>query len=65
MNVYIQEWPNKTASLLTANGQVIWTFSSTAEAQQACRDWHSVIQCGDAACSEDSAEGETFSCSLA
>ena len=63
MKVYIQVWPNMTASLLTANGQVIWTFSSAAEAEQACRDWHSIVQ-DDAGCCEFSVEGETLTCCL-
>ena len=39
MKVYIKEWPNKTATLMTENGQVIWTFSSVAEARDVCRAW--------------------------
>ena len=53
MNVYIKEWPNKTATILTANGQVIWTFSSVAEARQVCLDWHSIVYAGEDACHED------------
>ena len=40
MKVYIKEWPNKTATLMTDNGQVIWTFSSLAEARNVCRAWY-------------------------
>lgn len=48
MNVYIKEWANKSASILTANGQVVWTFSTAAEARQACRDWCSIVRvCGE------------------
>ncbi|MGB5715527.1 MAG: hypothetical protein WBN81_00340 [Gammaproteobacteria bacterium] len=47
MNVYIKEWPNKTATILTANGQVIWTFSTVAEARQVCLDWHSIVYAGE------------------
>jgi hypothetical protein len=46
MNVFIKEWPNKTATILTANGEVIWTFSSMAEARQACQEWHSLAREG-------------------
>ena len=38
MRIYIKEWPNKTASIITAEGQVIWTFSSSETARQACRE---------------------------
>jgi hypothetical protein len=53
MNVYIKEWHNKTATILTANGQVIWTFSSVAEARQVCLDWHSIVYVGEGASHED------------
>jgi hypothetical protein len=43
MLVYIKEWPNKTASILSNNGQVIWTFSSTSEARRACGEWHNLV----------------------
>jgi hypothetical protein len=46
MRVFIKEWPNKTATILTANGQVVWTFSSAAEARQACHDWRSSVYAG-------------------
>jgi hypothetical protein len=39
MKVYIKEWSKKTATLMTENGQVIWTFSSVAEARDVCRAW--------------------------
>lgn len=65
MKVYIQEWRNNTASLLTANGQVIWTFSTTAEARQACEQWHSIIADGDTGCSEFSEEDGIVCCCLA
>jgi hypothetical protein len=42
MRVYIKEWPNKTATVMTGNGQVVWTFSSVAEARRACREWRSI-----------------------
>ena len=40
MNFYIKEWPDNTASLLTDDGQTIWTFSSVDEAKSACEDLH-------------------------
>lgn len=43
MVVYIREWPNKTATIISDNGQVIWTFSSAAEAHRACREWHNLV----------------------
>lgn len=42
MKVFIKEWPNNTATIMTANGQVLWTFSNVAEARRACREWHSI-----------------------
>jgi hypothetical protein len=42
MMVFIKEWSNKTATVMTGNGQVVWTFSSVAEARKACREWHSI-----------------------
>ena len=43
MKVYIKEWPNHTATIMTGNGQVIWTFSSMEEAHQACSEWHNLV----------------------
>lgn len=40
MDFYIKEWPDDTASLLTEDGQVIWTFSSVEDAKSACNDLH-------------------------
>jgi hypothetical protein len=42
MKVFIKEWPNKTATIMTGNGQVVWTFSSVMEARKACREWHAI-----------------------
>ncbi|MGD8619973.1 MAG: hypothetical protein PVH54_12410 [Gammaproteobacteria bacterium] len=47
MRIYIKEWPNKTASIITAEGQVIWTFSSSESARQACREWRSLMSPND------------------
>ncbi|HFD92142.1 MAG TPA: hypothetical protein ENJ22_02505 [Gammaproteobacteria bacterium] len=35
-------WPDNTAILMTAMGQMLWTFSSVEEAAQVCRDWYDV-----------------------
>ncbi len=43
MKVLIREWPNQTATIMTDNGQVIWTFSSLEEAHQACNEWHNLV----------------------
>ena len=43
MRVYIKEWPNRTATIISDTGQVIWTFSSTDEARRACSDWHQLV----------------------
>ncbi|MEZ5541384.1 MAG: hypothetical protein R3F42_05000 [Pseudomonadota bacterium] len=45
MQVIIKEWPNKTASLISESGQLIWTFSTVQEARQACSDWHNLVDC--------------------
>ena len=42
MFFYIKEWPNKTATLMTEGGAVLWTFHSAEEALQVCRDWYQV-----------------------
>ena len=39
MRVVIKEWPNRTATLMTEIGQVVWTFSSAEHARAACREW--------------------------
>ena len=43
MRVYIKEWPDKTATIMTGNGLVIWTCSSTEQARQACAEWQSIV----------------------
>jgi len=65
MKVYIKEWADKTASILTENGQVVWTFSSAAEARQACTDWHSIIHSSRDELCDDHLEGAPVSYSLA
>lgn len=39
MRIVIKEWPNRTATIMTEIGQVVWTFSSVEQARAACRDW--------------------------
>jgi len=63
MRIYIKEWPNKTASIITAEGQVIWTFSSSETARQACREWHSLISPDDVESFDTACSGSTrYSC---
>jgi hypothetical protein len=45
MQVIIKEWPDRSASIISANGQLIWTFSSVQAARQACSDWHNLVDC--------------------
>lgn len=42
MRFYIKEWPNKTATLMTCNGSVLWTFCSVKEALDVCKEWYKV-----------------------
>jgi len=42
MNFYIKEWANNTATLMTDNGQVLWTFPSKAEACMVCREYYAL-----------------------
>jgi len=55
MQVIIKEWPNKTASIMSESGQVIWTFSTVREARQACSDWHNLVDCEPVFVSEEPA----------
>ena len=43
MRAYIKEWPNKTATIMTEDGQVVWTFSSMEEARRACHEWQDTL----------------------
>jgi hypothetical protein len=52
MKVLIREWANKTATVMTTNGQVVWTFSSVAEARRACREWHCISATEPVTCEE-------------
>jgi hypothetical protein len=60
MKVYIKEWANKTATLLTENGEVVWTFSSVSEARQACQDWRSITCIGGGDCHENPGEAVSW-----
>jgi len=63
MRIYIKEWPNKTASIITAEGQVIWTFSSYESARQACREWRSLMSPNDVEPYDGASAGSTrYSC---
>ena len=42
MKVIIKEWSNGTATVMTTNGHVVWTFSSVEKARQACREWQGI-----------------------
>ena len=42
MHFFIKEWPDKTATFMTDVDQVLWTFTSLAEARQACRNYYAV-----------------------
>jgi hypothetical protein len=63
MRIYIKEWPNRTASIITADGQVIWTFSSSESARQACREWHNLLSPDDLECYDAaSSDSPRYSC---
>lgn len=42
MNFYIKTWPDDTATLMTDNGQVLWSFHSLNDAVSACREWYNL-----------------------
>ena len=46
MYFYIKEWPNRTATLMSENGTILWTFHNVDEAQKVCKEWYQV-QDGD------------------
>ena len=60
MQVYIKVWPNKTATIMTENGQVVWTFSSTEEARRACAERHNLVANEPVLLFEDSAFSDEF-----
>jgi hypothetical protein len=43
MKLFIKEWPNKTATIMTENGQVVWTFSNREIARDACQAWFTTL----------------------
>jgi hypothetical protein len=43
MKLFIKEWPNKTATIITENGQVVWTFSNREIARHACEQWFATL----------------------
>jgi hypothetical protein len=43
MKLFIKEWPNKTATIMTESGQVVWTFSNREIARDACRAWFTTL----------------------
>jgi len=42
MNFYIKEWPDRSASLMTAAGRQLFTFKSVDSALAACGDWYGI-----------------------
>jgi hypothetical protein len=46
MKLFIRELPNNSATVMTASGQTIWTFSGIGEACQACREWNKLPNTG-------------------
>lgn len=44
MTILIKQWRNKTASLMLESGEMLWTFSSVAEAEKACQHWMRSLQ---------------------
>ncbi|MGD2056605.1 MAG: hypothetical protein PVJ15_07345 [Gammaproteobacteria bacterium] len=43
MRAYIKEWPNKTATIMTEDFQIVWTFASMEEARQVGREWQDTL----------------------
>jgi hypothetical protein len=42
MMFYLKEWPNRSATLMSEDGVVLWTFPTLEEARRVWRDWYSV-----------------------
>ena len=40
MTFYIKAWPDRSATLMTETGHILWTFPTLDEAMAACRDWY-------------------------
>jgi len=47
MEIYIKQWRDGSATIMTGNGQVLWTLGSVAKAEQVCRDWLNVDPAGE------------------
>jgi hypothetical protein len=54
VQLLIKEWVNRTATVMTENGQVLWTFSSLAAARAACREWQALSGDEPVTCLEES-----------
>jgi hypothetical protein len=44
MSLYIKEWPDNTATLMTERGHVIWIFPSVEEAEAAAEDCDEIVE---------------------
>jgi len=44
VTIVIKQWRNNTASLILDSGEILWTFSSLDEAEQACQHWMLSLQ---------------------
>lgn len=42
MNFYIKQWPDSSASLMTAAGQRLFNFKNIESALAACGDWYGI-----------------------
>jgi len=42
MNFYIKEWPDSSASLMTAAGRQLFNFKNVDSALTACGDWYGI-----------------------
>jgi len=40
----IKQWRNNSASLMLDSGEILWTFSSVAAAEQARKQWMQTLQ---------------------
>lgn len=43
MSLYIKEWSDNTATLITESGRVIWTFVSVEKAEEAAEDFDEIM----------------------
>jgi hypothetical protein len=58
VRLFIKEWVNKTATIMTENGQVVWTFSSIQDARTACREWQTLSDAEPVTCLEEISGGQ-------